>query len=74
MVVAKYLISAEPLCTPQKPRHHPGFLLRKSETNVRAGSKNSVRACVFRFALELGHYSMQSACLKRATTGRSTFP
>src|SRR3977135_2049049 len=25
--------------------------------------KNSVRACVFRFALELGHRSMQSACL-----------
>jgi hypothetical protein len=28
--------------------------------------KNSVRAYVFRFALELGHRSMQSAFLKRA--------
>src|SRR5216684_3551025 len=28
--------------------------------------KNSVRAYVFRFALELGHCSMQSACLKGA--------
>src|SRR4030081_1622210 len=28
--------------------------------------KNSVRAYVFRFALELGHCSTQSACLKRA--------
>ena len=27
---------------------------------------NSVRAYVFRFAFELGHCSMQSACLKRA--------
>jgi hypothetical protein len=27
--------------------------------------KNSVRAYVFRFALELGNCSMQSACLKR---------
>jgi hypothetical protein len=32
--------------------------------------KNSVRANVFRFALELGHCSMHSACLKSATTGR----
>ena len=31
--------------------------------------KNSVRAYVFRFALELGHCSMQSGCLKRATSG-----
>src|SRR5258708_7122872 len=31
--------------------------------------KNSVRAYVFRFALEPGHCSMQSACLKRANTG-----
>jgi hypothetical protein len=28
--------------------------------------KNSVRAYVFRFALELGHCPMQWACLKRA--------
>src|ERR1700694_504288 len=36
--------------------------------------KNSVRAYVFRFALELGHCSMQSVCLKRATSGsRSLF-
>jgi hypothetical protein len=31
--------------------------------------KNSVRANVFRFALELGHCSTQSACLKGATIG-----
>jgi hypothetical protein len=34
--------------------------------------KNSVRAYVFRFALELGHRSTQSACLKRAKTGSGT--
>jgi hypothetical protein len=31
--------------------------------------KNSVRANVFRFALELGHRVMMSACLKRAKLG-----
>jgi hypothetical protein len=31
--------------------------------------KNSVRAYVFRFALELGHCSTQSACLKGAIIG-----
>src|ERR1700716_157215 len=31
--------------------------------------KNSVRAYVFRFALELGHCSTESACLKRANCG-----
>ena len=31
--------------------------------------KNSVRANVFRFALELGHCLTQSACLKRAKGG-----
>jgi hypothetical protein len=31
--------------------------------------KNSVRAYVFRFTLKLGHRSMQSARLKRATSG-----
>src|SRR3979490_1234369 len=31
--------------------------------------KNSVRAYVFRFALELGHCSTQSACLKCANSG-----
>src|SRR5271154_2902119 len=31
--------------------------------------KNSARAYVFRFALELGHCSIQSACLKRANNG-----
>jgi hypothetical protein len=31
--------------------------------------KNSVRAYVFRFALELGHCSTQSACLKGASFG-----
>jgi hypothetical protein len=31
--------------------------------------KNSVRAHVFRFALELGHCPTQSACLKRANAG-----
>jgi hypothetical protein len=31
--------------------------------------KNSVRTCVFRFALELGYCLTQSACLKRAPTG-----
>ena len=41
MVVAKYLISAEPPCTPQNPRHRPGFLLRKSETNAELGQKRS---------------------------------
>jgi hypothetical protein len=33
--------------------------------------KNSVRAYVFRFALELGHRSMQLACRKRASNGTS---
>jgi hypothetical protein len=32
--------------------------------------KNSVRAYVFRFALELGHCSTQLACLKRAIPER----
>jgi hypothetical protein len=32
--------------------------------------KNSVRAYVFRFALELGHCSKQSACLKGANISR----
>jgi hypothetical protein len=31
--------------------------------------KNSVRAFVFRFALKLGHGSMQSPCLKGANPG-----
>jgi hypothetical protein len=31
--------------------------------------KSSVRAYVFRFALELGHCSMPSACLKGANIG-----
>jgi len=31
--------------------------------------KNSVRVYVFRFALKLGHRSMQLACRKRATCG-----
>jgi hypothetical protein len=31
--------------------------------------KKSVRAYVFRLALELGHCSTQSACLKRANLG-----
>src|ERR1700694_4688865 len=31
--------------------------------------KNSVRAYVFRFALELGHGSTRSACLTRANFG-----
>jgi len=38
--------------------------------------KNSVRAHVFRFALELGHCSTQLACLKRANrrlTQRSNY-
>jgi hypothetical protein len=34
--------------------------------------KNSVRAHVFRFALELGHCSTQLACLKRANFGLAT--
>jgi hypothetical protein len=33
--------------------------------------KNSVRAHVFRFALELGHCSTQSACLKGANSGNT---
>jgi hypothetical protein len=35
--------------------------------------KNSVRAHVFCFALELGHCSTQSACLKRAIAQQPTF-
>jgi len=31
--------------------------------------KNSLRAHIFRFALELGHCSTLLACLKRAKTG-----
>jgi hypothetical protein len=34
--------------------------------------ENSVRAYVFRFTLELGHRSMQSACLKRANAQKRT--
>ena len=34
--------------------------------------KNSVRAYVFRFALELGHCSTRSACLKRAIAQKMT--
>ena len=34
---------------------------------------NSVRAYVLRFALELGHCSMQSACLKGARNGSRQF-
>jgi len=30
--------------------------------------KNSMRVYVFRFALELGHWSMPSACLRGATS------
>ena len=37
-----------------------------SESVVGQTEKNSVRAYVFRLALELGHCLMQSACLKRA--------
>jgi hypothetical protein len=33
--------------------------------------KNSVRAHVFRFALELGHFSTQLACHKRAISGHA---
>ena len=36
--------------------------------------KNSARAYVFRFALELGHRSTQSACLKGANNGYHTWP
>ena len=36
--------------------------------------KNSARAYVFRFALELGHRSTQSACLKGATSGLTYHP
>jgi hypothetical protein len=47
--------------------------LRRSPLMGWSGSdqteKNSVRAFVFRLALELGHCSMQSACLKRAING-----
>jgi hypothetical protein len=35
--------------------------------------KNSVRGYVFRFALELGHCSTQSACLKRADSVAKAF-
>jgi len=35
--------------------------------------RNSVRAYVFRFALEPGHCSMQSACRKRARSEKSYF-
>jgi hypothetical protein len=42
----------------------PGRSSRSYQTE-----KNSVRAYVFRFALELGHCSTQSACLKCANSG-----
>jgi hypothetical protein len=35
--------------------------------SIGQAEKNSVRANVFRFAAELGHYLTQSACLKRGT-------
>src|SRR5229473_4779390 len=48
----------------------PTSSFNSTSAQSRSGSgqteKNSVRAYVFRFALELGHCSMQSACLKRA--------
>jgi hypothetical protein len=43
-----------------------------SESVVGQTEKNSVRAYVFGYALELGHCSMQSACLKRAISGSDT--
>jgi hypothetical protein len=36
---------------------------------TRQAEKNSVRAYVFRFALESGYCAMRSACLKRAKNG-----
>src|SRR5258705_2685703 len=43
-------------------------------SDVGQTEKSSVRAYVFRFSLELGHCSMQSACLKRANNGHSGKP
>src|ERR1700726_1472916 len=55
-------IDARPLtASSAKPLATHGRTIHQGQTE-----KNSVRAYVFRFALELGHCSTQSACLKRA--------
>ncbi len=41
----------------------------RSMSQLGQTENNSVRVDVFRFALELGHCSTRSACLKRANTG-----
>jgi hypothetical protein len=53
------------------PRLQPLFGIRQHDgwTAMGQTEKNSVRANVFRFAPELGHCWMQSACLKRARPG-----
>jgi uncharacterized protein involved in propanediol utilization len=51
----------------QRPRHRND---RASMSEMGPAGKNSVRANVLRFALELGHCSTQSACLKRADTAK----
>src|ERR1700682_5685998 len=47
---------------------------RRRQSPLGQTEKNSVRAYVFRFGLELGHCSTQSACLKRARLGLSIMP
>jgi hypothetical protein len=52
------------------PPSHRNPLASHGRT-IQAGQteKNSVRAYVFRFAPEVGHCAIQSACLKRAKLG-----
>src|SRR5258707_15678324 len=50
-------------------RNHMAIDPRSAITAMGQTEKNSVRAHVFRFALELGHCLTQSACLKGANFG-----
>src|ERR1700761_6206565 len=60
-------IDARPLtASSAKPLATHGRTIHLGQTE-----QNSVRAYVFRFALELGHCSIRSACLKRANRGNS---
>jgi len=72
------------VCVPDRPRlsggrqrpHDGAFAsesigrFKQQATSDRGQTeKNSARSHLFRFTLELRHYSMRSACLKRASSG-----
>jgi hypothetical protein len=71
IISGAYLPSLEKQNTPRAGRMKYVWGLFMSELGQT--EKNSVRAYVFRFALEPGHCSMQSACLKRADTVAKVF-